>query len=389
MRFASLLTVATIFAAVVALGAGEQSPAPRPAPAARASLPAILQTCPMHPDIVEEKPGTCPLCRMLLVPVRLETVWSCPLHAAVVRTAKGRCPICDRELVQMTMALTWTCRSRPDIDVIEPGRCPDGSAMIAKRTLRPHGNHNPQHGGQFFMAPDNTHHLEGTLPSSRVFRLYLYDDYARPLPAARLKAAQGRVEINGRSIPLTASAAGSYLQGRLDPAGLPARVTAKVRIKPDAPEYRFDFAFPGVTKDPSSRPAAATKAAPAQLPVVSEAPADPALIQVPIPSTVPEILAQLRVRDGQVRELLDRGNLAAVFVPAFQARDLALALERDLGNVPAARRDAAESAIRDLVRAAWLLDAFGDVGNAAQAKAAFGPFHDAATRIATTFGEGR
>ena len=229
VRFASLLTVATLFAAVVALRAGEQSPAPRPAPTARvASLPPILQTCPMHPDIVEEKPGTCPLCRMLLVPVRLETVWSCPLHAAIVRTAKGRCPICDRELVQMTMALTWTCRSRPDIDVIEPGRCPDGSAMIAKRTLRPHGNHNPQHGGQFFMAPDNTHHLEGTLPSSRLFRLYLYDDYARPLPAARLKAAQGRVEVNGRSIPLDRIcrrlvSGGSHRPG----AGVPARADSK------------------------------------------------------------------------------------------------------------------------------------------------------------------
>jgi hypothetical protein len=342
----------------------------------------------MHPDIVEEKPGTCPLCRMLLVPVRLESVWSCPVHAAVVRNGKGNCPICNRELIQMTMALTWTCRNRPDVDVIEPGKCPDGSAMIAKRTLRPHGNHNPQHGGQFFMAPDNTHHLEGTLPSARLFRLYLYDDYARPLPAARLKSAQGRVEVNGRSIPLTASVAGSYLQARIDTSGLPARVTAKVRIKTDAPEYRFDFAFAGVTKDPSTLPAVAPTKPTPQLPVGTDAASvDPALIQVPIPSTVPEILAQLRVRDGQVRELLDRGNLAAVFVPAFQARDLALALERRLTDLPAARRDAGESAIRELVQAAWLLDAFGDVGNAEQAKAAFVPFHAAASRIAAAFGE--
>jgi hypothetical protein len=390
VRFASLLIVAALFAVVVGLRAGDQTGSRPPAPSRVTSLPPVLQTCPMHPDIVEDKPGTCPLCRMLLVPVRLETVWSCPLHAAIVRNAKGRCPICDRELVQMTMALTWTCRNRPDLDVIEPGRCPDGTPMIAKRTLRPHGNHNPQHGGQFFMAPDNTHHLEGTLPSARVFRLYLYDDYARPLSAARLKATQGRVEVNGRSIPLTASAAGAYLQGRLDPAGVPTRVTAKVRLKPDAPEYRFDFAFPGVTRDPSSRPAAATTQPAPPLPTATnDASVDPALIQVPIPSTVPEILAQLRLRDGQVRELLDRGNLAAVFVPAFQARDLALALEPRLSDVPPARRDAGESAIRDLVRAAWLLDAFGDVGNAEQAKTAFVPFHDAARRIAAAFGTGR
>lgn len=390
MRFAGLLTVVAVFTVVVVLRAGDQTGSRPPGAARVASLPPVLQTCPMHPDIVEDKPGTCPLCRMLLVPVRLETVWSCPLHAAIVRNAKGRCPICDRELVQMTMALTWTCRNRPDIDVIEPGRCPDGSSMIAKRTLRPHGNHNPQHGGQFFMAPDNTHHLEGTLPSARLFRLYLYDDYARPLSAARLKATQGRVEVNGRSIPLSASTAGSYLQGRLDPTILPARVTARVRLKPDAPEYRFDFAFPNVTRDPSSRPAAATTTPTGRIPAGgNDAPADPALIQVPIPATVSAILAQLRIRDGQVRGLLDRGNLAAVFVPAFQARDLALALEPRLNDVPTARRDDGASAIRDLVRASWLLDAFGDVGNAEQAKTAYVPFHDAAVRIAAAFDTGR
>jgi hypothetical protein len=339
---------------------------------------------------------------MLLVPVRLESVWSCPLHAAIVRDARGSCPICRRELIQMTMALTWTCRNRPDVDVIEPGRCPDGSAMTPKRTLRPHGNHNPQHGGQFFMAPDNTHHLEGVLPSSRLFRVYLYDDYARPLAAARLKVIQGRVEIAGRSIPLVASTGGSYLQGRINVASLPAKLTAKIRIKPDAPEYRFDFAFTQVTKDPSSvapgatpNPARApatgivapTPAPPA--PVVTDAAVDPALILVPIPETVPEILSQLRVRDRQVRELIQRGNLAAVFVPAFQARDLALALEHRVSEVPAARRDAAASAIRELVQAAWLLDAFGDVGNAEQVKAAYAPFQDAATRLTAAFAGSR
>jgi hypothetical protein len=399
VRFASLLIVAALLTAVVVLRAGEQTSVRPSPPAVRAtSLPPIVQTCPMHPDIVEEKAGTCPLCRMLLVPVRLESVWSCPLHAAIVRNTAGRCPICERELVQMTMALTWTCRNRPDIDVIEPGRCPDGSAMIAKRTLRPHGNHNPQHGGQFFMAPDNTHHLEGTLPSSRVFRLYLYDDYARPLAAARLKAVQGRVEINGRSIPLAASAAGSYLQGRIDASSLPARVTAKIRIKPDAPEYRFDFAFGAVTTDPSSRPTVAASqpagrpdpaATAFQIPVTEDGTVDPALIKVPIPASVPEIISQLRIRDGQVRELIERGNLPAVFVPAFQARDLTLALEGRLGDMAPARRDAAESAIRDLVRAAWLLDAFGDVGNADQVRAAYVPFHDAAVRIGTAFAGSR
>ena len=403
MRVASLLIVAAVCALVGVVRAGDQTTTSRPAaltPARPATLPPVVQTCPMHPDIVEDKAGNCPLCKMALVPVRLEAAWSCPLHAAIVRDVKGNCPICRRDLVQMTMALTWTCRNRPDIDVLEPGRCPDGSPMLAKRTLRPHGNHNPQHGGQFFMAPDNTHHLEGTLPSARLFRLYLYDDYARPLPAARLKAIQGRVEIGGQAVPLVASASGSYLQGRLTSGALPAKLTARVRIKPDAPEYRFDFTFAAVTKDPSSRPVTtpssitASKPAPVAepsatalpLPVFSEdGSVDPALIKVPIPSTVPEILSQLAIRDRQVRELIDRGNLAAVFVPAFQARDLALALEGQLDAVPSDRRDAAEAAIRELVQAAWVLDAFGDLGNAERVQAAYVPFHDAAGRIAAAY----
>ena len=351
----------------------------------------------MHPDVIEDKPGTCPLCRMTLVPVRLESVWSCPLHAAITRSAKGTCPICGRDLVQMTMALTWTCKGRPDIDVIEPGRCPDGSAMVAKRTLRPHGNHNPQHGGQFFMAPDNSHHLEGTLPSARLFRVYLYDDYARPLPTGRLKDIRGVLEVNGRSIPLT-TAPSSSLEARIEPLTMPARLTAKLRLKADAPEYRFDFAFPVLTKDPSAAaarprtaqpPAPQTKAPDAVAAAAGGSSIDPALIQVPIPATVPEILAQLRVRDLQVRELIDRGNLPALFVPAFQARDLAIALESRLATLPASTRDAAASAIVELVRAAWLLDASGDIGNREQAQAAHSALHRAAVVIDTSFARSR
>lgn len=397
MRSHTILAAAILVltAVVCAVAQAPVPTAPR-ASAASAALPPVLQTCPMHPDVIEEQPGTCPLCRMMLVPVRLESVWSCPLHAAITRSAKGTCPICGRDLVQMTMALTWTCKGRPDIDVIEPGRCPDGSAMVAKRTLRPHGNHNPQHGGQFFMAPDNSHHLEGTLPSARLFRMYLYDDYARPLASGRLKDIRGVLEVNGRSIPLT-TAPSSSLEARLEPLTMPARVTAKLRLEPGAPEYRFDFAFAVLTKDPSAAAARPRTAQPPLQPKASQAVApaaggsstDPALIQVPIPATVPDILAQLRVRDAQVGALIDRGNLPAVFVPAFQARDLAIALESRLPTLPAATRDAAASAIVDLVRAAWLLDASGDAGNREQAQAAHSALHRAAAVIDASFARSR
>lgn len=30
-----------------------------------------IYTCPMHPEIAEDKPGNCPICGMKLVPVKL------------------------------------------------------------------------------------------------------------------------------------------------------------------------------------------------------------------------------------------------------------------------------------------------------------------------------
>ncbi|MBV8738366.1 MAG: heavy metal translocating P-type ATPase [Alphaproteobacteria bacterium] len=43
--------------------------APHPAPAALAKVSEVLWTCPMHPQIVREEPGSCPICGMALEPM--------------------------------------------------------------------------------------------------------------------------------------------------------------------------------------------------------------------------------------------------------------------------------------------------------------------------------
>ena len=106
----------------------------------------------------------------------------------------------------------------------------------------------------------------------------------------------------------------------------------------------------------------------------------------PIPGTIPEILALIKTRDGEIRDLIRQGNFAAVWVPAFQAKDLAIALEPHIGHLAPAARDAAEPALQRLVRFAWLLDSFGDLGNRQQVEGAYAAFAGAAADVSKAFG---
>ncbi|GBE52675.1 silver exporting P-type ATPase [bacterium BMS3Bbin14] len=62
-------------------------------------------TCPMHPEIVQDGPGTCPKCGMALEPVTpaaptptTKTEYTCPMHPEIVRAEPGTCPKCGMAL---------------------------------------------------------------------------------------------------------------------------------------------------------------------------------------------------------------------------------------------------------------------------------------------------
>ncbi len=60
-------------------------------------------TCPMHPDIVRDAPGSCPKCGMALIPM-LDTLlraaeYTCPMHPEVRSPQPGSCPKCGMTLV--------------------------------------------------------------------------------------------------------------------------------------------------------------------------------------------------------------------------------------------------------------------------------------------------
>ena len=216
--------------------------------AAGKALPPLSWSCPMHPEVVDDQSGNCPICKMPLTPVRLDLVWSCQLHLdAITEHQAGRCRICGRQLVRIIKALSFTCPAHPKIIASEPGRCPiDKRPLVANYTLRPHGDHNPKHGGNFVMAPNNWH-LEATHPAASEFRLYVYDDYSRPFIP---KGFAARIVAGDTSIPFKPAAAGSRLDARVPDAALPAAIVVKARFEAAQPEYHFDFQFYDYSTEP-------------------------------------------------------------------------------------------------------------------------------------------
>jgi len=356
-------------------------------------------------DVIEDHPGTCRKCGMTLVPIRLDSVWTCARQPLLmVSDTPGKCPADGTPLVRVTAALSWTCKDKPEVDVLQPGTCADGAPMIKKYSARAHGNHNPQHGGQFFMAPDAWHHLEGTLRSTGVFRAYLYNDFTKPLAPALVRDVSGVVVVKdpktGKETTLPLLRNGRVLEARVGKLPFPAEMFAKVKFTKADTEHRFDFTFDAFSKEPKALPPANPMMTPILTTPMTPAPGaasaspasegssggvDPALIPTAIPDTVPEMLAQLKTRSDQVRQFIDKGMFAAIYVPAFQAKDLALALDEHKKALTPEKLRIAEPAIARLVRSAYLLDAFGDLGNKQQIVDAYQRFSDAVNEITSAF----
>lgn len=80
-------------------------------------------TCPMHPEVIKDAPGNCPECGMHLVPlakgneekpatatapvVQMRNTagfqkYTCPMHPQIIEDAPGNCPLCGMRLVPLT-----------------------------------------------------------------------------------------------------------------------------------------------------------------------------------------------------------------------------------------------------------------------------------------------
>ena len=65
-------------------------------------------TCPMHPEVQSDKPGSCPKCGMALelsrpVAQKQKVIYTCPMHPQIEQKGPGQCPICGMALELKTV----------------------------------------------------------------------------------------------------------------------------------------------------------------------------------------------------------------------------------------------------------------------------------------------
>jgi len=82
-----------------------------------------IYICPMHPEVRQRGPGSCPKCGMALEPVepapaRPRTKWTCPMHPQIIRDGPGSCPICGMALEPMTVS----AEGGPDHELLDMTR---------------------------------------------------------------------------------------------------------------------------------------------------------------------------------------------------------------------------------------------------------------------------
>jgi hypothetical protein len=241
---------------------------------------------------VNDGPGTCKEDGTPLVQIRLGTAYKCLRGPADYQATEGPCKTDSRPKGAVTVSVFWTCPSAPDKPLLNPGKCADGSQSSLQFVERPHGDHNPRHGGlAIFMSADLFHHIEGTFVAPGLFRVYFYNEFTKPMKVAgftgRIALENSNFTTTGNEIPLTLApiADGSALEARIPNAPVPSSaapvfIKLFIKLKPGAPDWTTDHQFNGYSKDPAP-PAPA--AAPATTGAARATPPKPAPARAPQP----------------------------------------------------------------------------------------------------------
>jgi Cu/Ag efflux protein CusF len=394
--------------------------AAKPASTARsdakaAALPPLSYVCPTagEENEIEDKPGTCAKSPAKLVPVRLVIAYECLKGPAYIQASPGTCRYDKSALAPITASMFWTCGDNPDDPrYLDPGKCDDGSARRQQFEKRPHGDHNPRHGGPYVaMSEDLLHHSEGTFVPPGVFRAYFYDEYTRPMRVAGYAARLVPTDANAKEVgqPMVMKAAPNLgpnvmevrVAGAADPtAAAPLHFKLHVGVAPGAKDWTSDWDFTHYSLEPGNpanpaEPAGAAGAPPPSVKTTSATPvpaapaaaATPAIAGAsagsagtamgggaelsggapvqpdPVPPTTAGILSELKTHTDAVAQLLGQGELGGLWLDALRSKDLAIALEQQHENeLPDAARPQLASAVKEMTRSAWQIDAAGDLG---------------------------
>jgi len=140
----------------------------------------------------------------------------------------------------------FICPMRCEGEKLYPAEkdCPICGMALADS--RAHMDHRPKHGGTFFMAADNKHHLEGVLTDDRRFRVYIYDEFTQPLAADGF-TARAELSTPGRDtvqrVILKPNANADFLEVQTPPDLHPISIKLFVDFNNARGEQLFDFRF--------------------------------------------------------------------------------------------------------------------------------------------------
>ncbi len=137
----------------------------------------------------------------------------------------------------------------------KPGKCPKCGMDL--QDVKSHTDHEAKHGGWFFMAPNQKHHLEGTMSDAKEFRIYFYDEYTKPIPAEKFTGEgkawkKGTGESERKPLKIAVEPGKAFLAARVDPSvAFPMSIKVYVDFKDGQKPSVFDFDFSGPSKEPA------------------------------------------------------------------------------------------------------------------------------------------
>ncbi len=369
--------------------------------------------CPMRgsPCAIKDyhAPGTCDECFMDLKPklsffegrsiaplttdwvlteAGRESVYWCPNrgladHELIDYTRPGTCDVCGTPLAQKAQfeqRHTWTCltASCPEFKALfyGPGLCPDCGQPV---TGMGHMDHTPLHNGEFFMADNLYHHLEGTLTEPGKFKLYFYDDWKTPMDPRNFSGTAfiehenpETGDVSETEYPLEIAREGDMWMSAELPPDVPIILYAKVMLA--GKEKRFDFQFDQLTVEPVGP----VKGGPVRL----HSHLRPELV---IPDSAQDILKEIRKRDVLIKGLIDKKDWFALQFPALDSKDFVNALLGKQDGLNPRERSALKKAITLVNLGSDALHNAGDSLDEARVKRGYDNYAEGIAMLETVF----